>query len=49
MAEKNTDSHGTAFTVSVDSYENTTTGISVQDRLATIKDLADNAKGENDF
>ena len=49
MAEKNTDNHGTAFTVSVDSFENTTTGISVQDRLATIKDLADNSKGENDF
>lgn len=49
MSEKNTDNHGTAFTVSVDSFENTTTGISVHDRFVTIKDLADNSKGENDF
>lgn len=49
MTEKNTDHHGTAFTVSVDSFEGTTTGISVLDRLKTIKDLADDSMGENDF
>ena len=49
MTDKNTDHHGTAFTVSVDSFDGTTTGISVLDRLKTIKDLADNSMSENDF
>ncbi|HAS79763.1 MAG TPA: bifunctional 3,4-dihydroxy-2-butanone-4-phosphate synthase/GTP cyclohydrolase II [Fusobacteriaceae bacterium] len=48
MVGDNTDPHGTAFTVSVDSKE-TTTGISIRDRVKTIKDLADKNKGANDF
>ena len=39
MTANNTDSHGTAFTISVDSLEGTTTGISVGDRYRTIKDI----------
>lgn len=49
MTEDNTDNHGTAFTVSVDSFEGTTTGISVLDRLKTIKDLADDSMKEGSF
>lgn len=49
MTIKNTDAKGTAFTVSVDSKYGTSTGISVSDRLKTIKDLADFTKTENDF
>lgn len=49
MVAKNTDNHGTAFTVSVDSAEGTTTGISVSDRLKTIKDIAVFAKSGSDF
>ena len=37
----NTESHGTAFTVSVDLTEGTTTGISAGDRAATLRALAD--------
>lgn len=49
MTLRNTDAKGTAFTVSVDSREGITTGISVADRLKTIKDLADNSKCSQDF
>ena len=49
MTEHNTDNHGTAFTVSVDAAEGTTTGISTGDRLKTIKDLADPSKKVEDF
>ena len=49
MTEDNTDNHGTAFTISVDSFEGTTTGISVLDRLKTIKDLADDSMKEGSF
>lgn len=48
MVSDNTDSHGTAFTVSVDSNR-TTTGISIADRMATIEDLVDETKGAMDF
>jgi len=48
MVGNNTDPHGTAFTVSVDS-KNTTTGISIRDRVQTIKDLADRNKNAGDF
>jgi 3,4-dihydroxy 2-butanone 4-phosphate synthase/GTP cyclohydrolase II len=41
MVEHNTESHRTAFTVSVDLIEGTTTGISAADRAATITALAD--------
>lgn len=43
MVQKNSDTHGTAFTVSVDSLIGTTTGISIGDRLKTIQDLGKNA------
>ena len=41
MVEHNTESHRTAFTVSVDLMEGTTTGISAADRAATLRALAD--------
>ena len=49
MTEHNTDSHGTAFTVSVDSIEGTTTGISTGDRLKTVLDMANPEKRQKDF
>jgi 3,4-dihydroxy 2-butanone 4-phosphate synthase/GTP cyclohydrolase II len=49
MVQQNTDSHGTAFTVSVDSMEGTTTGISIADRVKTIQDLGDRNKFGKDF
>jgi 3,4-dihydroxy 2-butanone 4-phosphate synthase / GTP cyclohydrolase II len=41
MVLENTDSHRTAFTVSVDAVGQTTTGISAADRAATIKAFVD--------
>ena len=41
MVEHNTESHRTAFTVSVDMIEGTTTGISASDRSVTLCALAD--------
>jgi 3,4-dihydroxy 2-butanone 4-phosphate synthase/GTP cyclohydrolase II len=41
MVEKNTSSHGTAFCVSVEAREGTTTGISAHDRAATVRALID--------
>lgn len=49
MVFNNSDSHQTAFTVSVDSLVGTTTGISVEDRYNTIKDLSFNSKSGSDF
>jgi 3,4-dihydroxy 2-butanone 4-phosphate synthase / GTP cyclohydrolase II len=43
MVQDNTAVHGTAFTVSVDYLEGTTSGISVHDRAATIRALANPA------
>ncbi|KXF83747.1 GTP cyclohydrolase [Rhodococcus ruber Chol-4] len=40
MVERNTDAHGTAFTVTVD-HVSTGTGVSAQDRAATVRALAD--------
>ncbi len=40
MVEHNTDAHGTAFTVTVD-HVSTGTGVSAQDRAATVRALAD--------
>ncbi|MCK5780390.1 MAG: bifunctional 3,4-dihydroxy-2-butanone-4-phosphate synthase/GTP cyclohydrolase II [Psychrilyobacter sp.] len=48
MVANNTDPHGTAFTVSVDSKD-TTTGISIRDRVQTIKDLSNKNKTAKDF
>lgn len=41
MVDNNTESHRTAFTISVDLREGTTTGISAADRAATLRALAD--------
>jgi 3,4-dihydroxy 2-butanone 4-phosphate synthase/GTP cyclohydrolase II len=41
MVEKNTSTHGTAFTISVEVKEGTTTGISAHDRAATVRALVD--------
>ena len=41
--------HGTAFTVSVDYRHGTTTGISAEDRTATIRNLANGNAGRADF
>ena len=41
LADHNTESHRTAFTISVDLLEGTTTGISAADRAATLRGLAD--------
>ena len=49
MVSRNTDVRGTAFTVSVDVYDGTTTGISAADRAATISALADPARVAGDF
>jgi 3,4-dihydroxy 2-butanone 4-phosphate synthase/GTP cyclohydrolase II len=48
-ASEHSESHGTAFTVSVDLAEGTTTGISAADRAATLRALADPGVGAADF
>ena len=48
MAERNTDSHETGFTVSVD-HKDTGTGISAQERALTVRKLADPKCGPEDF
>jgi 3,4-dihydroxy 2-butanone 4-phosphate synthase/GTP cyclohydrolase II len=47
--ERNRDAHGTAFTVSVDLIDGTSTGISAADRAATVRALADPRSGPEDF
>jgi 3,4-dihydroxy 2-butanone 4-phosphate synthase/GTP cyclohydrolase II len=49
MAERNADSYGTAFTVSVDAKSGITTGISAADRARTIEVLANEKYGPNDL
>jgi 3,4-dihydroxy 2-butanone 4-phosphate synthase/GTP cyclohydrolase II len=49
MVERNTDLHGTAFTVSVDAMADTTTGISAEDRAVTVRRLAAPASVPGDF
>lgn len=49
MVEQNTDAHGTAFTVSVDAMEGTTTGISAVERAVTVQRLIEAGAGPNDF
>ena len=49
MVQKNTSSHATAFTISVDAREGTTTGISAFDRAVTIKALIDPATSPEDL
>jgi 3,4-dihydroxy 2-butanone 4-phosphate synthase/GTP cyclohydrolase II len=49
MAVRNTESRRTAFTVSVDARQGTTTGISAADRAATIAALGDPSSQPGDF
>jgi 3,4-dihydroxy 2-butanone 4-phosphate synthase/GTP cyclohydrolase II len=49
MVADNDAIHGTAFTVSVDYRHGTTTGISADDRTATIRNLANGNAGRADF
>lgn len=49
MVVQNTESFSTAFTISVDLIEGTTTGISASDRAKTINALADRRYGPADF
>ncbi|ANC75907.1 bifunctional 3,4-dihydroxy-2-butanone 4-phosphate synthase/GTP cyclohydrolase II [Fictibacillus phosphorivorans] len=48
MVTTNTDSHGTAFTISVD-HISTTTGISAQERAATVRELVNTESLPSDF
>jgi 3,4-dihydroxy 2-butanone 4-phosphate synthase/GTP cyclohydrolase II len=49
MVRENTESHKTAFTVSVDAVEGTTTGISAADRAHTIRTLVDARTGPTEL
>ncbi|MBY5519368.1 3,4-dihydroxy-2-butanone-4-phosphate synthase [Rhizobium leguminosarum] len=49
MVPNNTESHKTAFTVSVDYLKNTTTGISAADRAATVRALVDDRAKPAEF
>ena len=49
MTPQNSDSMGTAFTISVDARNGTTTGISAADRATTIKTLLDPASTPSDL
>jgi len=49
MVAENDAPHGTAFTVSVDYKHGTSTGISADDRVATVRNLANNNAGASDF
>ena len=49
MVPENTESHRTAFTVSVDYRHGTTTGISAADRAKTIRAIIDSQSTASDF
>jgi 3,4-dihydroxy 2-butanone 4-phosphate synthase/GTP cyclohydrolase II len=49
MVEENTDKFCTAFTVSVDAVDGTTTGISAADRAKTVKIMIDDKSGPADL
>ena len=49
MVADNTDKFGTAFTVSIAAKNNTTTGISAQDRAVTVEVIIDEKSGADDF
>src|SRR5215472_16468959 len=49
MVADNDAIHGTAFTVSVDYRHGTTSGISAEERTATIRNLANGNTGRSDF
>ena len=48
MTDKNTETHGTKFTISVD-HKKSTTGISAKERANTINELANPEAAANDF
>ncbi|MCL1911729.1 MAG: bifunctional 3,4-dihydroxy-2-butanone-4-phosphate synthase/GTP cyclohydrolase II [Leptospirales bacterium] len=49
MVEENTDKFCTAFTVSIDALDGTTTGISAYDRARTVEVIIDEKSGPGDF
>lgn len=49
MVSKNNESHGTAFAVSIDIKDRTTTGTSAYDRAATVRAIADPTLGHDDI
>jgi len=49
MVSMNTEAMRTAFTVTVDAVDGTTTGISASDRAQTIRALSDRSTGPSDF
>jgi GTP cyclohydrolase II len=49
MVAANTERHSTAFTVTVDAFEGTTTGVSASDRAVTARRLADPDATPGDF
>src|SRR3954467_11202936 len=49
MVSDNDAPHGTAFTITVDYKHGTTTGISAEDRTATVRGLANHNAGAADF
>ncbi|MGR9204722.1 3,4-dihydroxy-2-butanone-4-phosphate synthase [Rhizobium leguminosarum] len=49
MVPNNTESHKTAFTISVDYLKGTTTGISAADRAATVRALVDDRAKPDEF
>ncbi len=49
MVEQNTERHGTAYTVSADLRDGTSTGISAADRAATLRALAEPLHRAEDF
>lgn len=49
MATENNDRHGTAYTITVDYREGTTTGISAHDRSLTARKLADPSVEADEF
>lgn len=49
MVQRNSERHGTAFTVTVDARQGTTTGISVGDQATTIRALVDPATRPTDL
>lgn len=49
MVADNTERHGTAFTISVDAHDRTSTGVSASDRSITARALADPTAGPRDF
>jgi 3,4-dihydroxy 2-butanone 4-phosphate synthase/GTP cyclohydrolase II len=49
MAQNNQARDATAFTISIESADGVTTGISAQDRATTIASAIDPKKGQNDI